>query len=96
MGIAKHIDISSLSIGQIVYYIANTGSVGIFQYQYTGIIKNYFTGEDVHLFLSEYLLSTVVVQVGSEYKSRSVKKMFMNQMDAKEEQNNMRLRDEEY
>lgn len=65
-----------INIGDIVFYIANSGLAGILPYQYTGIITNSFDNTKYHLFISEHMVSTVFIKVGGENRSISYGKLF--------------------
>jgi hypothetical protein len=67
---------ASVNMGDVVYYVANSGAAGIFKYQYVGVIRNAFDDIEYHLFLSEYMVSTISIQTGNESRSISHKKLF--------------------
>lgn len=71
-----------VNIGDIVFYVANSGLAGIFEYQYAGTIISSFDKTEYHLFLSEYLVSTVSIKVGNERRSISYDKLFSTLEDA--------------
>jgi hypothetical protein len=67
---------ASVNIGDVVYYVANTGTAGIFKYQYAAVVRNVFDNIEYHLFLSEYLVSTIAIKTGNENRSINYKKIF--------------------
>lgn len=79
-------EFASLKVGQIVYYVSNTGMAGIFRYQYIGIVKNSFNGIDTHVLLSEHMVSTRAIEVGKEKTSRSLPDLFSDEKEAKSRQ----------
>ena len=77
-------DFNNLKIGDIVYIVINTGACGIFKYQYCCIATCHKTGENSHVFLSEYLLSTVCILVNNVKGSRRLKNIFYTEKEAKQ------------
>lgn len=65
-----------VNIGDIVFYVANVGMAGIFHYQYAGIIKSSFDDLEYHLFLSEYMVSTLIIKVGCENRNILYNRIF--------------------
>lgn len=79
-----------INIGDIVFYVSNSGAAGIFKYQYMGVIKDVFTKNEYHLFLSEYMLSTITIDTRRVQTSISHKKLFSTRECAKKEVAKMR------
>lgn len=78
-----------VGIGDIVFYVANSGSAGIFKYQYAGIITNSFDNFQYHLFISEHMVSTVLINVENENTSISYPKLFPTLEDATKYKSNL-------
>jgi hypothetical protein len=74
----------NLRTASIVFFVINTGGAGIGKYQYLGVFKEHNDNKYVHLFLSEYFLSTVTIEVGKESDSRRLKNLFLTEQEAKD------------
>jgi hypothetical protein len=81
-------EFNSLKYGSIVYYVTNSGSTGIQKYQYIGIHKDHVNNEQKHVFISEYLLSTVCLLMDLS-RSRYLKAIFLTENEAKEYHKNL-------
>lgn len=75
-------EFKNLKIGDVVFAVINTGVTGIGKFQYASVTTCHAKGETFHVFLSEYLVSTILVQVGREDKSRRLKNLFLLESDA--------------
>lgn len=76
-------DFNTLKYGDIVYYVSNSGSAGIFKYQYIGIHTDHKNNEQNHVFISEYFVSTVCIQMDLS-TSRNLKRLFLTEKEAKD------------
>lgn len=65
-----------INIGEIVFYVANSGLAGIFKYQYIGIITNSFDNIKYHIFISEHMVGILFIKVGGENRSISYGRIF--------------------
>lgn len=74
-------ELNNLKSGDVVYYIANTGTAGIFKYQYLGIFTDTANNEVKHLFISPHFLSTTTILVGREQFSRSIQILFLTEKE---------------
>ena len=75
----------------IIFYVANTGTAGIFNYQYLGVFETHGKEKQrKHLFISEFFLSTLTVTEGRESNSINIKVLFFTENDAKEYQKQLR------
>ena len=72
--------------GDIIFYVANTGTAGIFKYQYLGVFTCHKDNIEKHLFISEYFVSTVCLLKGKEGQSRALKYIFLTENEAVEYQ----------
>lgn len=72
--------------GDIIFYVANSGTAGIFKYQYLGVFKCHKDTTEKHLFISEYFVSTVCLLKGKEGQSRALKSIFLTENEAVEYQ----------
>ena len=72
-----------LKYGGIVYNVANSGSAGIFKYQYIGIHTDTSNNEKKHVFISEHFVSTICLLMDLS-RSRSLKQLFLTEQEAKE------------
>lgn len=81
---------STVNKGDVVFYVSNTGSAGIFKYQYLGVFTCHHDRIEKHLFISEYFLSTVCLLKGRENQSRALKEIFFTQEEAIKRQKELR------
>lgn len=82
-------EFNNLKVGDIVWYLSNTGMAGLSKYQYIGIFKSHTDNIDYHVFLSEYFCSTRAIEKGREHRSISMNSMFLTESEAKEVRQNL-------
>lgn len=75
-------EFKTLNYGDLVYYVNNSGTAGLFVYQYIGLHNCHKEKEKKHVFISEYFLSTVCILDENIQGSRNLKALFLTEKEA--------------
>lgn len=88
-------ELKNLNQNDIVWVVTNTGSAGIFEYQYLGLQLLVKESKTVHLFASaNSFLSTLLITYNKEDQSRNLKRIFLAEQEAIDYRNKL-LKEEE-
>ena len=92
-------ELKNLKQNDIVWAVTNTGSAGIFEYQYLGLQLLLKESKTVHLFASaNSFLSTLLITYNKEEQSVNLKRVFLTEQEAIDYRNKLVLeeRNERY